>query len=289
MQENLILMVDSGSDLPVEFVQQPNVLGVALSCNLEGKNIEDYFGQTLDLKRFYDNMRNGEVYTTSQVNTYKFEETFEKLILEGKSVIYLGLSSGLSGTVNNAMVAVNNLKEKYPDSDITVIDTLSASMGIGFIAIKAYDMMKSDKSKDEIVKYIENLKMKVNHYFTVDDLHHLKRGGRVSSTVATVGSLLNVKPVMRVDDAGKLVPMDKARGRKKSIHELANKFLEKSSEEMQLITISHGDCLEDAKLLEELCRRKGNVKECIINILGPTIGSHTGAGVLALFFHGGKR
>ena len=289
MKENLILMVDSGSDLPIGFIQQPNVMGLALSCNIEEKTLEDYFGQTLDLKRFYDNMRKGEVYTTSQVNTYKFEEAFEKLILEGKSVIYLALSSGLSGTANNAVVAVNNLKEKYTDCDITVIDTLSASMGIGFIAIKVYEMMKADKSKDEIVNYIEGMKLKVNHYFTVDDLHHLKKGGRVSSTAATVGTLLDIKPILHVDNDGKLIPLYKARGRKKSIHELAKNFTEKSSDEMQLITISHGDCYEEAKYLEELCRKKGNVKDCVINILGPTIGSHTGAGVLALFFESDKR
>lgn len=289
MKENLILMVDSGSDLPIGFIQQPNVMGLALSCNIEEKTLEDYFGQTLDLKRFYDNMRKGEVYTTSQVNTYKFEEAFEKLILEGKSVIYLALSSGLSGTANNAVVAVNNLKEKYTDCDITVIDTLSASMGIGFIGIKVYEMMKADKSKDEIVNYIEGMKLKVNHYFTVDDLHHLKKGGRVSSTAATVGTLLDIKPILHVDNDGKLIPLYKARGRKKSIHELAKNFIEKSSDEMQLITISHGDCYEEAKYLEELCRKKGNVKDCVINILGPTIGSHTGAGVLALFFESDKR
>ena len=289
MREDLILMVDSGSDLPISFVQQPNVMGLALNCNIEGNTVEDYFGQTLDLKSFYDNMRNGKIYTTSQVNTYKFEEAFEKLILDGKSVIYLGLSSGLSGTANNAFMAINNLKEKYPNCDITAVDTLSASMGIGFLAIKAYEMMKADKTIDEIGNYIENVKLKVNHYFTVDDLHHLKKGGRVSSTAATVGTLLDIKPILHVDNAGKLIPLYKARGRKKSIHELAKNFAEKSSDEMQLITISHGDCYEEAKYLEELCRKNGNVKECVINILGPTIGSHTGAGVLALFFESDKR
>lgn len=289
MNENLILMVDSGSDLPASFVEKPNVLGIGLSCNIDGETIDDYFGKTLDLKKFYDNMRRGEVYSTSQINTYKFEEIFEKLILEKKSVIYLALSSGLSGTVNNAIMAKNNLKEKYPNSDITVIDTLSASMGIGFLAIKTYEMMKDNKSKEDIINYIEKLKLNVNHYFTVNDLQHLKRGGRVSSTAATFGTLLDIKPIMHVDNNGKLVPLYKARGRKKSISELAKHFIEKSSDEMQLITISHGDCLEEAKYLEELCRKKGNVKECVINILGPTIGTHTGAGVLALFFEGGKR
>lgn len=289
MKENLILIVDSGSDLPVEFIEQPNVIGLTLNCNIEGEDIEDYFGQTLDLTCFYDNMRNGKIYTTSQINTYKFEEVFEKLILEGKSAIYLGLSSGLSGTYNNARVAINNLRERYPQCDIDVIDTLSASMGIGFLAIQAYEMMKEEKSKEEIVSYIEDAKLKVNHYFTVDDLNHLKKGGRVSSTAAAVGTILDIKPILHVNNEGKLIPLYKARGRKKSIHELAKNFIEKSTEEMQLITISHGDCYEEAKYLEELCRKKGNVKECVINILGPTIGSHTGPGVLALFFKGEQR
>lgn len=289
MNNKLVLVVDSGSDLPIEFINEPNIVGLPIGCNFKGRDMEDYFGQTLDIKEFYDGLRAGEMYTTSQINVYKFEEAFKSIIKEGKSIIYIGLSSGLSGTINNARNAALNLKEEYPDSDITIIDTLSASMGIGLLAYKVYEMMKKDKSKEEIVEFVEGIKLKINHYFTVDDLKHLKRGGRVSSSAATVGTLLNVKPVLHMDNEGKLIPLNKVRGRKKAMLELANKFIERSVGEQQLVTISHGDCLEDAKALEELCRKSGRVKECIINNLGPTIGSHTGAGLLALFFVGNSR
>jgi len=289
MNNKLVLVVDSGSDLPIEFINEPNIVGLPIGCNFKGRDMEDYFGQTLDIKEFYDGLRAGEMYTTSQINVYKFEEAFKSIIKEGKSIIYIGLSSGLSGTINNARNAALNLKEEYPDSDITIIDTLSASMGIGLLAYKGDEMMKEDKSKEEIAEFAEGIKLKINHYFTVDDLKQLKRGGRVSSSAATVGTLLNVKPVLHMDNEGKLIPINKVRGRKKAMLELANKFIERSVGEQQLITISHGDCLEDAKALEELCRKSGRVKECIINNLGPTIGSHTGAGLLALFFVGNSR
>jgi len=289
MNNKLVLVVDSGSDLPIEFINEPNIVGLPIGCNFKGRDMEDYFGQTLDIKEFYDGLRSGEMYTTSQINVYKFEEAFKSIIKEGRSIIYIGLSSGLSGTINNARNAALNLKEEYTDSDITIIDTLSASMGIGLLAYKVYEMMKEDKSKEEIVEFAEEIKLKINHYFTVDDLKHLKRGGRVSSSAATVGTLLNVKPVLHMDNEGKLIPLNKVRGRKKAMLELANKFIERSAGEQQLITISHGDCLEDAKALEELCRKSGRVKECIINNLGPTVGSHTGAGLLALFFVGNSR
>ncbi|MEG1256283.1 DegV family protein [Clostridium sp.] len=289
MKDNLVLMVDSGSDLPIEFIKNPNVIGLPIGCNFKGKDMEDYFGETIDSREFYEGLRIGEMYTTSQINVYKFQEAFRTLASEGKAVIYIGLSSGLSGTINNARAAALNIKEEIPSSDITVIDSLCASMGIALLAHKAYDMMKQEKSKEEIVTFIENIKLKVNHYFTVDDLNHLKRGGRVSSSAAAVGTVLNVKPILHMDNEGKLVPLYKVRGRKKAISELAKKFIEKGGDESQLITISHGDCIEDAEVLEALCRKKGNVKDCIINHLGPTIGSHTGAGLLALFFIGSER
>ncbi len=289
MNNKLVLIVDSGSDLPIEFINEPNIIGLPIGCDFKGRNIEDYFGQTLDIKEFYDGLRDGEMYTTSQINVYKFEESFKNIVKEGKSIIYIGLSSGLSGTINNARNAALSVGEEYPDSDITIIDTLSASMGIGLLAYKVYDMMREDKQKDEIVEFIEDIKLKINHYFTVDDLNHLKRGGRVSSSAATVGTLLNVKPVLHMDNEGKLIPLNKVRGRKKAILELVKKFTDRSVGEQQLITISHGDCLEDARILEELCRKSGRVKDCVINNLGPTIGSHTGAGLLALFFVGTSR
>lgn len=290
MNNNLVLVVDSGSDLPLDFINRPNVIGIPMNCNFKGNDVEDDFGKTLKGTEFFNAIREGELPTTSQINIFKFEDIFRKLSQEGKSVIYLGLSSGLTGTSNNAEIAKLNIKEELPDSNITVIDTLCASMGIGLLAYLVYELMEQDKSKDDIVAFIEETKLKINHYFTPDDLNHLKRGGRVSPTAATVGTLLHVKPIMHMDNEGKLIPLTKVRGRKKAIMALAEKFIERTDKNNpQLITISHGDCYEEAKILEDICRENGNVKDCVINYLGPTIGSHTGAGLLSLFFISNNR
>ncbi len=285
MNKDLVLVVDSGSDLPLEFVNKPNVVGIPINCNFKGKEIEDDFGRTLNSVEFFQELKNGEMPTTSQINVFKFEEVFRSLSKQNKSILYVGLSSGLTGTIDNARRAVLNIKEELPNSDITVIDSLCASMGIALLCYLAYEKIEEGKSKEEIVKYLEDIKLRINHYFTPDDLNHLKRGGRVSSSAAAVGTLLSVKPILHVDNDGKLIPLTKVRGRKKAISTLAQKFIERTDKNIpQTITISHGDCYEDAKALEEMCRENGNVKNCIINYLGPTIGSHTGSGLLALFF-----
>lgn len=285
MNKDLVLVIDSGSDLPLEFVNRQNVIGIPINCNFKGREIEDDFGKTLNSVEFFQELRNGEMPTTSQINVFKFEEVFRSLSEQNKSILYIGLSSGLSGTIDNARRAEINIKEELPDSDITVIDSLCASMGIALLCYLAYEKIEAGDSKEEIVKYLEHIKLRINHYFTPDDLNHLKRGGRVSSSAAAVGTLLNVKPILHVNNDGKLIPLTKVRGRKKAIATLAQKFIERTDKDIpQIITISHGDCYEDAKALEEMCRENGNVKDCIINYLGPTIGSHTGSGLLALFF-----
>lgn len=290
MNSNIVLVVDSASALPLEFIQQKNVIGAPIICHFKGKDIEDDFGKTLNAKEFYDALRAGEMPTTSQINVFKFEELFRPLVEEKKSVIYIGLSSGLTGTIDSARKAVANLKEEYNDCDVTVIDSLSASLGLGLLCYLAYEKIKEGKSKEEIIEFVENTKLKVNHYFTVDDLNHLKRGGRVSASAAAVGTLLNVKPILHVNNEGKLVPLTKVRGRRKAIGTLAEKFIERTNKnEMQTIAIVHGDCLEDAKALEALCRENGNVKECLINFEGPTVASHTGAGLIALYFISNER
>jgi len=290
MNSNIVLVVDSASALPLEFIQQKNIIGAPIICHFKGKDIEDDFGKTLNAKEFYDALREGEMPTTSQINVFKFEELFRPLVEEKKSVIYIGLSSGLTGTIDSARKAVVNLKEEYGESDITVIDSLSASLGLGLLCHLAYEKIKEGKSKEEIIEFVESTKLRVNHYFTVDDLNHLKRGGRVSASAAAVGTLLNVKPILHVNNEGKLVPLTKVRGRRKAIGTLAEKFIERTNKnEMQTIAIVHGDCLEDAKVLEALCRENGNVKECLINFEGPTVASHTGAGLIGLYFISNER
>lgn len=285
MNKNIVLVVDSASALPLEFIEQENIIGAPIICHFKGKDVEDDFGKTLNIKEFYEGLREGEMPTTSQINVFRFEEIFRPLVEENKSVIYIGLSSGLTGTVDSARRAALNIKEEFPQADINVIDSLCASLGLGLLCYLAYEKIKKGKSKEEIISFVENTKMKVNHYFTVDDLNHLKRGGRISSSAAAVGTLLNVKPVLHMDKQGKLAPLMKVRGRKKAIATLAEKFIERTDKkEMQIISIVHVDCLEDALHLEQLCRENGNVEKCLINFEGPTVASHTGAGLVSLYF-----
>lgn len=285
-----IIFTDSCCDLPRSFVEENNIQVMHLRVNIQGRDIPDDLGISIESKNFYDLIRQGEMPTTSQVNVNTFEDNFRKYIKEGYSIIYIGFSSALSGCVNSARIAKENIEEEISDADITVIDTKSASLGLGLIVYNAVNMLKAGKEKSEIVNWIEDNKLKVNHWFTVNDLYHLKRGGRLSGTVAAVGTILSIKPVMHIDDEGRLIPASKVKGRKKSIKVLKEILVDKIvCPEEQTIFISHGDCIEDAEYLKELIINEVKVKEVIINNVGPVIGSHTGPGILALFFMGSNR
>lgn len=285
-----VIMTDSCCDLKHEYVLENNIFLMKLMVTIGDNEIEDDLGQTLDYKEFYKQIRNGEMPKTAQVNAYTFEEEFEKLVKEGKEIIYIAFSSALSGTYNSACIAKGFIEEKYPEADITIIDSKCASMGLGLLVYYANEMLKSGKSKDEIIKWVEDNKLKLNHWFTVEDLNHLYRGGRVSKTAATVGGLLNIKPVMHVDDEGRLTPVFKVKGRKKSITALFNKVEEMIvNPEEQVIFISHGDCLEEAEILKAKILEKIKVKDVVLNFVGPAVGSHSGPGTLAVFFIGNNR
>lgn len=285
-----IIFTDSCCDLPINFVKENNIQVMALRVNLKGEDIPDDLGESINYKDFYKLIRNGEMPTTSQVSIGEFQEKFEKYVNEGYSIIYIGFSSALSGCINSARLAIENIKLDNENADITIIDSKSASMGLGLLVYYASKMLKEGKSKEEIVSWIEENKLKVNHWFTVDDLNHLKRGGRISSSVAIVGTMLSIKPIMHVDDEGRLIPVSKVKGRKKSIKALQEKIVEKIvNPEEQVIFISHGDCLEEAEHLKELITNEIKVKDIIINNIGPVIGSHSGPGTIALFFIGDSR
>lgn len=285
-----VLLIDSSSDLPAGYVENNEFHVLGLTCIFKGKEYEDDFGKTLEYKYFYNAMREGEVPTTSQINTYRFEEVFRKYAKEGKPVIYIGFSSALSGCVSAAMTAKDNVLKEFGDADITVIDTKSASLGEGLLVYYACEMLKEGSTKQEIVDWIENNKLKVNHWFTVEDLVYLKRGGRLSAASTVIGTILDIKPVMHVDNEGRLIPVTKVKGRKKSLKALAEKLEESivRSEE-QIIAISHGDCIEDVENLKNLILKRCQVKDIIINNVGPVIGSHSGPGTVALFFMGDGR
>lgn len=285
-----IIITDSCCDLPADYIRDNNIPVVSMTYQYKGAEYEDDLGDTVLIHEFYDAMRNGELPTTSQINLYKFIEEFKKYICEGKSIIYICFSSALSGSYNNACLARDMLLKEYKDADITVIDSRSASAGEGLIVYYAYEMLKAKKSKEEIVNWIEGNKLRVNHWFTVSDLNHLKRGGRVSRTTAFIGTVLDIKPILNVDDEGRLIPVTKVKGRKKSLRMMSDKFNEMAKEpQEQIVFISHGDCIEDAEHLKSLILERNKVKDIIITGIGPVIGSHSGPGTVALFFLGDKR
>lgn len=285
-----ILIIDSCSDLPLKYLEANNIPAVYLTTTIGNKTYEDNFGVNISYEEFYNKVRSGELATTSQVNVYKYIEAFKPFVEENRSIIYIGFSSALSGSLNNAITAKNTLLEEFINADITIIDSKCASLGEGLLVYYAYNMLSNGFSKDEVVTWIEENKLKLNHWFTVSDLNYLKRGGRVSGATAIVGTLLDIKPVLHVDNEGRLIPVTKVKGRKKSLKMLADMLLDSIvNPEESVIAISHGDCLEDALYVKNLILEKITVKDVIINHIGPVIGSHSGPGTVALFYFGKKR
>lgn len=209
-----VILIDSCTDLPFSYVKSHDLPVVNFSYHLNGIDYTDDFGQTVSYKEFYNVVRKGELPTTSQVNVEVYADIFRKYVKEHKSIIVLSFSSALSGSFNSAVVARKLVLEEYQHADISLIDTKSASLGEGLIAYYAIDMLEKGASKDEIVEWVESNKLKVNHWFTVEDLNHLKRGGRLSGASAFIGTLLNVKPILKVDDEGRLVPLSKSKAEK---------------------------------------------------------------------------
>lgn len=288
---NFILFADSTCDLSKEIIDKLDIKYIGLSCTLKGKTYIEDCGQTLSYKEFYRILREeNEMPTTSQINAYTFKESFEPYVKENTPILYIAFSSALSGTYNSSLIAKEELLEEYPNADITIIDTKSASSGLGLLVYYAGIMRQEGKSKEEIVTWIEENISKVCHFFTVDSLDHLKRGGRISSTAAAVGGLLQLKPVLYTNDNGELKNFAKVKGRKKAIKALYEKFTDHvvDSEE-NIVFISHGDCLDDAESLANMIRENHTVKDIIFNYVGSTIGCHTGAGVLTCFFLGSRR
>lgn len=280
-----IIVTDSCSDLPREYVKKRNLPVLSFVFNLMGQERMDDLGQTLSSSDFYNAVRGGEMPTTSQVNIQTYIDFFREHIKKDKTLIYMCFSSGLSGSYNNALLAKQTLLEEFPNAIITIIDTRCASMGQGLLVHYALDLRDKGFGHDEIVEWIENNKLRLAHWFTVDDLEHLKRGGRISGTAAFIGSVLNIKPVLHVDNEGKLIPITKVKGRKKSIKTLLEKMQETAiNPAEQTVFISHGDSLEDAKYLAQMIQEHIGVKDIIINSIGPVIGAHSGPGTIALFF-----
>lgn len=282
-----IITADSTVDMPKEYLAEKGIPIMPLSYVLEGVTYED--GNGLTGKEFYDKIRAGAMPTTSQINPEQAKAAFEPIVKEGKDILHIAFTSGLSGSYNSARIAAEELSEEYPDRKIIVVDSLCAAMGEGMLLYKAVELKEQGKSLDEIVEWVENNKLHVCHDVTVDDLFHLHRGGRVSKASAIVGSMIKIKPIIHVNDEGKLIVIGKERGRKKSLMTLVDRMEEKMKGfENDVFMIVHGDAQEDAEFVKNEMIKRFGVTNIMINCLGSVIGSHTGPGVVAIFYMGNR-
>ena len=281
------IITDSCCDFTEAQYREWDVVSVPLTVTYKGENHEN-FSREEDVKAFYDELRGGVMATTAAVNPEGWANAMEPALKEGKDVLVLAFSSGLSTTYQSAVIAANELKETYPERTITVVDTLCAALGQGLLVWYAASKRNAGMSIEELTAWVEENKLNVCHWVTVDDLSHLKRGGRISATTAIVGTMLNIKPIIYVDNEGHLINTAKVRGRKTAMEYLVKKFQETGLEQ-DTVFIAHGDCPEDAAALEALVKEKCGVKNVITGYVGPVIGAHTGPGVLVLFFMGSHR
>lgn len=283
-----VIVSDSTVDLPKEYLQSKQVPIISLSYIMDGVTYEEMDG--LSHKEFFEKLRAGSLPTTSQINPEQAREALELFAKEGKDILYIGFSSGLSGSYNGVRMAAEDLKEEYPDINIITIDSLCACMGEGLLLYKALELKEHGMSMEEIAKWVEANKLHICHNVTVDDLNHLHRGGRISKTTAVVGSMIKIKPIIHMSDEGKLVVIGKERGRKKSLVSIVDR-MEKQMQgyDNDIVMITHGDCIEDAEFVKKQVEERFGIHNVMINGIGSVIGSHTGAGVVAVFFMGDKR
>lgn len=282
------IVTDTCCDFPEQMYDELNLSVVRLSVNYKGQTTDTY---TEDwLQAMFDGLRAGEVATTAAVNPTGWESVMEPILQGGEDVLVLAFSSGLSATYQSAVIAAEELRERYPHRKIHVVDTLCASRGQGLLVYYACQKRDAGFSLEDLTAWCEENKYHLCHWFTVDDLMYLKRGGRVSAATALVGTMLKIKPVLHMDDEGHLINVGKTRGRKASIDALADKMGELGIPGANdTVFICHGDCMEDAKYLEAQVKERFGVKNVLIYYVGAVIGSHSGPGTLALFFMGKER
>lgn len=288
------LVTDSCCNLAEETIDRYGLHVLPLTFMADGEDTvyQSYLkGEKTDLSQFYKMMRDGKVFRTSLPNLSNTETLFRSLLDAGRDILYLGFSSGLSGTYEATELLAKQLRGEYPDRKIYTVDTLAASGGQGLLVWHACQHAEAGEGIDAVRDWVEGNKLRLAHWFTVDDLMFLWRGGRVSKTSAWAGTLLNIKPVLHVDDEGHLIPMEKVRGRKKSLTALLNHMEKTGTQPLadQMVFITHGDCLEEAQWLEQQIRERFGVRDIVVNCIDPVIGAHSGPGTMALFFLASSR
>ena len=285
---NYVIFTDSSCDLSEKVIKDWGIYSASLSFRFDGSD-KEYLNNEMSVSDFYAKMRDGGVAKTAAVNSESFISGFTPLLDQGLDILYIGFSSGLSTTFNSARLAAGELKKKYPERKIYTVDTLAASAGTALLIDMIRNKMADGVTIEEARDFAEAAKLHICHWFTVDDLVYLKRGGRVSPTTAFVGNMLGIKPVLHVDNDGHLTSVSKVRGRRASIIALADKYGETASPVGTKAFISHSDCEADAKILADILEEKYGAKTEVITDVGPVIGAHSGPGTLALFFYGTER
>ncbi len=285
-----IISTDATCDLPKAFVEENGIAVIPMRFTLNNAEYWSEGEPTLTPKEFYDQVRKGSMPKTALITPEESAAHFESFVKEGRDVLHLAFSSALSGSCGSAMSAAEDVMERYPGSRVIVLDSLCASLGEGLYVYYAVQYQKSGMSLEETAQKLEGIKQNLCHYFTVDDLNHLHRGGRVSKATAVLGSMLGIKPVLHVDEEGRLIPIGKVRGRKQSLNQLVEKMKSKiPGMENPVFFVSHGDCEEDARYVAELVKKECGIKKYLIGDIGPVIGAHSGPGTVALFFLGESR
>ncbi|CAG7840951.1 DegV domain-containing protein [Clostridium haemolyticum] len=284
------ILTDSCCDLPIDYLINNNVNYVSLTYRLDDKEYYDDFGKSVKYTEFYNYMRKGNIPKTSQVNPQSFYNAFKDILDKKEDILYICVSSGLSGTYNSANIAKNMILDEYKDSKIEIIDGLTASLGQGLMVMKAVEMKNQGMNLEQVAENLENIRYKLNTYITVDDLNHLKKGGRISSTAALFGAVLHIKPILTLNDEGKVISILKVKGKKNLIRKLTEIVCEKIiNPEQEEICICHADSKIEAEKLKESILKKIQVKNVIINDIGPVVGTYGGPGALAVFFIGKHR
>lgn len=285
------VITDATCDLPAEMVERMGITVIPMEFTMSGKVYTHYpDAREMDFHTFYERTKNGEVSVTSQINGITYEKYFEPVLQAGKDILYIAFSSELSGTYQASTIIANELQERYPERKLFCVDSKAASVGEGVLVYDAMLKKEEGLSLDELKAWVEQRRDHLCHWFTVDDLNHLKRGGRVSSVTAVVGTALGIKPVLHVDSKGDLIPVTNVRGRKKSLDTLVEHMRKTCVHpEEQVIFIGHGDDMEAAQYLKSLVEEQFRVKKIIITDMGPVIGAHTGCGIAALFFFGTEK
>lgn len=286
-----VIMTDSCCDMLPEMVEELNVCVLPLHLLMGEQTYDNLLdGSSIDFKEFYTRLKAGENASTSAVNVGQFTDAMRNILSQGKDILYLAFSSALSTTYQSACIAAEDMKEEFPDGRISIVDTFNASQGQGLFVYLCAQKKAAGMSLDEVTAWITEQRNHICAWFTVDDLEHLKRGGRISAATALVGGMLSIKPVLHIDNSGNLINVAKARGRKAAINAVLN-AMEKHGTNLaeQTIFISHGDCLEEAEFMASEIRSRFGVKDIYINYVGPVIGSHTGTGIIGVFFIGSER